>query len=126
MICQAPRRCRGDLLERQLPRRHRLATGDPATVQWAGWRHTYFGIAVFCLVGLYILLWMAVSSAMHGIYVCALYQYAAHARVPEGFELRQPLLALLWCLEYASPTAAHHADTSRVCAALGIPPIPFT
>ena len=30
MVCQAPRRCRGDLLERQLPRWHRLATGDPA------------------------------------------------------------------------------------------------
>src|SRR5262245_30938436 len=31
------------------------------------------------------ILWAATTSALSGIYLSALYQYAAHARVPEGF-----------------------------------------
>lgn len=52
-----------------------------------------------------------------------------------GYGLTQPLtpeeaerrlvLQLLWCLEYARPTPRHHADTARVCAALGLSPITF-
>jgi aminoglycoside phosphotransferase (APT) family kinase protein len=34
---------------------------------------------------------------------------------------RRPIYQLLWCLEYASPTPEHLADTRRVCAELGIP-----
>jgi hypothetical protein len=40
-------------------------------------------------------------------------------------EERRLILQLLWCLEYAAPTPRHHADTGRVCAALGLPPITF-
>ena len=38
---------------------------------------------------------------------------------------RRTVLQLLWCLEYAQPTPRHHADTGRVCAALGLSPITF-
>jgi hypothetical protein len=44
------------------------------------------GVALLALAGLYLLLWMAVSSALHGIYLGALYQFAAHGTVPGGFE----------------------------------------
>jgi aminoglycoside phosphotransferase (APT) family kinase protein len=40
-------------------------------------------------------------------------------------EERRLVLQLLWCLEYARPTPRHHADTGRVCAALGLSPITF-
>lgn len=33
---------------------------------------------------------------------------------------RRPVYQLLWCLEYASETPRHLADTARVCAELGI------
>jgi hypothetical protein len=49
MVCQAPRHCRDDLLERS----YLAGTVWPLViqplVQWVGWRHTYVGIAVFCL-----------------------------------------------------------------------------
>lgn len=38
---------------------------------------------------------------------------------------RRLILQLLWCLEWAQPTARHHADTARICAALGLTPILF-
>jgi hypothetical protein len=44
------------------------------------------GIAIFAAAGLYILLWAAVSSAMHGIYISALYQFAVTGTVPAGFD----------------------------------------
>jgi hypothetical protein len=44
------------------------------------------GVALLALAGIYLLLWMAVSSALHGIYLGALYQFAAHGSVPNGFE----------------------------------------
>jgi aminoglycoside phosphotransferase (APT) family kinase protein len=37
------------------------------------------------------------------------------------YKQRRPIYQLLWCLEYARPTAEHLADTRRVCAELGIP-----
>jgi len=43
------------------------------------------------------------------------------ARYPE----RRPIYQLLWCLEYARPTAQHLADTKRICATLGITPVTF-
>jgi hypothetical protein len=44
------------------------------------------GIALGVLAVLYLALASAASSALHGIYLSALYQYAAHNFVPEGFE----------------------------------------
>lgn len=44
------------------------------------------GAAILVLAGLYILLCLAVGSAMHGIYVSALYQFAVTGRVPSGFD----------------------------------------
>jgi hypothetical protein len=44
------------------------------------------GVALLLLAGIYLLLWLAVSSALHGIYLGALYQFAAHGAVPNGFE----------------------------------------
>jgi hypothetical protein len=35
---------------------------------------------------LYVLLWMAVGSALNGIYLSALYQYAAYNQIPRGFD----------------------------------------
>lgn len=47
-----------------------------------------------------------------------------HPLTPAEAE-RRLLLQLLWCLEYAQPTTRHHADTARLCAALGIAPFAF-
>ena len=44
------------------------------------------GIPVIVLGLIYFLLLGAVSSAMHGIYLGALYQYATHGSVPGGFD----------------------------------------
>jgi fructosamine-3-kinase len=43
-----------------------------------------------------------------------------------GYEARRPIYQLLWCLEYASRSPLHAADTVRVCAELDIPPIAFS
>ncbi len=39
---------------------------------------------------------------------------------------RRPVYQLLWCLEYASASPQHLADTAAVCAKLTIPPITFS
>jgi hypothetical protein len=44
------------------------------------------GIAVMVVAGILFLLHMAISSALHTIFLAALYQYAADDRVPEGFD----------------------------------------
>jgi len=44
------------------------------------------GVPVVFLAIVYFLLLAAVSSAMHGIYLGALYQYATHGSVPSGFD----------------------------------------
>ncbi len=36
------------------------------------------------------------------------------------YQRRCPIYQLLWCLEYARPTAQHLADTQRVCEELGL------
>jgi aminoglycoside phosphotransferase (APT) family kinase protein len=36
------------------------------------------------------------------------------------YQWRRPIYQLLWCLEYARPTAQHLADTQHVCAELGL------
>ncbi len=44
------------------------------------------GIALLVVAGIMFLIHMAVSSALHTIFLAALYQYAAEDRVPEGFD----------------------------------------
>jgi fructosamine-3-kinase len=51
--------------------------------------------------------------------------YTAERRVADDYAARRPLLQLLWCLEYARPTAEHHAVTADICKQLGIPAIRF-
>jgi hypothetical protein len=51
--------------------------------------------------------------------------YAADHRLSELYASRRAMLQLLWCLEYAKPTAQHNADTAAVCAELEIPAIVF-
>ena len=51
--------------------------------------------------------------------------YTATQPIAADYPTRRPIYQLLWCLEYARPTAQHHADTARVCAALDIPLVTF-
>ena len=51
--------------------------------------------------------------------------YTATQPIAADYPTRRPIYQLLWCLEYARPTAQHHADTARVCAALDILPVTF-
>jgi fructosamine-3-kinase len=46
--------------------------------------------------------------------------YRAVRPIDPGFARRRLIYQLLWCLEYAAPTAVHWADTQGVCEALGI------
>jgi hypothetical protein len=49
--------------------------------------------------------------------------YRALHPVAASYHARRPIYQLLWCLEYAAATPRHLADTNRVCAELGLPPI---
>jgi hypothetical protein len=49
---------------------------------------TPVGIALMVVAGILFLLHIAISSALHTIFLAALYQYAADDRVPEGFDRR--------------------------------------
>ena len=51
--------------------------------------------------------------------------YTASQPIAADYPKRRPIYQLLWCLEYARPTAQHHADTARICATLNIPPVTF-
>jgi hypothetical protein len=44
------------------------------------------GIFVLVLAALYLIVWLALGPTLNGIFVAALYQYASHRTVPEGFE----------------------------------------
>lgn len=46
------------------------------------------GIALLLLAGVYFILWAAAGSALNGIFLSALYQYAAFGEVPHGFDRR--------------------------------------
>ena len=46
--------------------------------------------------------------------------YRAVHQMDELYLQRRPIYQLLWCLEYASASPEHIADTRRVCAELGI------
>jgi aminoglycoside phosphotransferase (APT) family kinase protein len=50
-------------------------------------------------------------------------RYGAIHPVAKAYKARRPVYQLLWCLEYASETPKHLADTRRVCDELGVPPI---
>ncbi len=47
---------------------------------------TVLGGIILALAVAYFLVWLAIGPALNGIFVGALYQYAANGRVPEGFE----------------------------------------
>ena len=47
--------------------------------------------------------------------------YEAVCQIEPSYTQRRPIYQLLWCLEYAQPTAEHLADTQRLCAKLGLP-----
>lgn len=49
-------------------------------------RRVALGVAVLALGAGYFLVLMAVGSALRGIFLAALYQYAANGEVPAGFE----------------------------------------
>jgi len=51
--------------------------------------------------------------------------YQDYVPVSVSYPERRPIYQLLWCLEYARPTAQHITDTERVCTALGIAPVTF-
>jgi fructosamine-3-kinase len=51
--------------------------------------------------------------------------YTASLPIAADYPTRRLIYQLLWCLEYARPTAQHHADTAHVCATLDIPPVTF-
>jgi hypothetical protein len=44
------------------------------------------GIGLIALAAVYLLIWLAIGPALNGIFLGALYQYAAHGRVPDGFD----------------------------------------
>jgi len=52
--------------------------------------------------------------------------YGAIRSISPGYTQRRPVYQLLWCLEYASSSPQHLADTTGVCDELGIPPITFS
>lgn len=47
--------------------------------------------------------------------------YEAICPIAPLYRERRALYQLLWCLEYARPTAEHLADTQRLCRELGLP-----
>ena len=47
--------------------------------------------------------------------------YEAVCPIEPLYKQRRPIYQLLWCLEYARPTAEHLADTQRICEELGFP-----
>jgi len=46
--------------------------------------------------------------------------YEAICPIEPLYEQRHPIYQLLWCFEYAQPTAEHLADTQYLCAELGL------
>jgi hypothetical protein len=44
------------------------------------------GLMVIVAAGLLFLIYLAVSAAMHTVFMTAVYQFASSERVPEGFD----------------------------------------
>ncbi len=51
--------------------------------------------------------------------------YEAICPIAPQYKERRAIYQLLWCLEYARPTAEHLADTQRLCRELGLPRLEF-
>lgn len=51
--------------------------------------------------------------------------YLSIAPLDDAYLQRRPIYQLLWCLEFARPTAQHLSDTARVCEELHLPPVRF-
>lgn len=49
--------------------------------------------------------------------------YQTICSVADEYMQRRPIYQLFWCLEYAQAAPTHIADTQRICAQLGIPPL---
>lgn len=47
--------------------------------------------------------------------------YEAVCPIESLYKQRRPIYQLLWCFEYARPTAEHLVDTRRLCEELGLP-----
>jgi hypothetical protein len=47
---------------------------------------TALGAIILALAVAYLLVWLAIGPALNGIFLGALYQYAANGQIPEGFE----------------------------------------
>lgn len=64
-----------------------------AIALFAGWLMTAnqvpLAIGVGCVAAIYFIIWGAVSSALNGIFVGALYQYAVRGQVPDSFDRNQ-------------------------------------
>ena len=84
----------------------RLATILDFDKAWAGHRETDLARLEF---------WNGMESA-------AFWEaYEVLCPVPRQYQKRRQVYQLLWCFEYARPTARHLANTRRLCAALGLP-----
>jgi hypothetical protein len=44
------------------------------------------GTLILAVAVAYFLIWLAIGPALNGIFLGALYQYAANGQVPQGFE----------------------------------------
>lgn len=102
--------CHEDLHEHNLlfqwqEDRWRLATILDFDKAWAG--HSESDLARLDL-------WTGMSSQAFA------FAYQAMLPIDTRYPQRRPIYQLLWCLEYARPTARHLADTQRVCAELGL------
>lgn len=102
--------CHEDLHKHNILFQHRQGQWHLATIldfdkAWAGYHETDLAR---------LELWKGMVS---GEFWAA---YEAICPIEPLYPQRRPVYQLLWCLEYAQPTAAHLADTQRVCAELGL------
>jgi len=105
--------CHEDLHQHNILFEHRLGRWHLATIldfdkAWAGHHETDLAR---------LDLWRGMSSREFWE------SYETIRPVEPLYQQRRPIHQLLWCLEYARPTAEHLADTRRVCAELGLPPL---
>lgn len=95
-----------NILFRRHRGRWRLATILDFDKAWAGHHETDLAR---------LELWQGMTSAEFWE------SYEAICPVAPLYRERRALYQLLWCLEYARPTAEHLADTQRLCQELGLP-----
>ena len=94
-----------NILFRYQQGRWRLATILDFDKAWAGHRETDLAR---------LELWKGMTSSEFWA------AYEAICPTSPLYKQRRPIYQLLWCLEYARPTAEHLADTQRLCAELGL------